>query len=910
MVFSWAIGDDDSQKVIFPSPFLCFSLISTKCCSVSEVFCAFSSTSDFRFFAETPRIKKEDEQGNMALQLVKDMAISHIVQVALDTAKSCLQNGSGLFLGVQNELEKIKDFLEDIHDFIVIAERSPVKDPKLMKLLEILKDAAFDAEDLMEEHAIEDRRRSVEVQNSRPVRDTITNKVLKVVTSLVTPIINRAELAKKLKELSKRLEAIKAKGDTFQLNERVTNLEIEFKKQRETHSLVNESQVFGREEEKEKIVTLLLSTQLGDEGEHENVSAFVIIGMGGIGKTTLAKLVFNNNSVQNHFKLKMWICVSDNFDIVGLGNEIIQRATGHNPSLSNVEELQCRLRETLSEKRFLLVLDDVWNEEPEKWYRLRDLLMCGGRASRIVITTRSEKVAFIMSKIQPHILKCLSEDDCWSLFSQRAFGNPTEEALHPNLVPIGREIVKKCDGNPLAVTTLGGLLCFERGEHKWEFVKDSEMWNLADENEHQILPALRLSYNHLKPHMKQCFAFCALFPKDYIMEKELLIKLWMANGFIPTKRGMELEDIGNEIFVELVMRSFFQDVNVNVRVQKLTRNGKYWRTSKNMTTFRMHDLMHDLAQSVMKNEYCVVQRDNLVDISQRVRHVSAYGNKPLEILVAFLPKAQMLRTYLMLEDISQCNIKKDAFQFPCDIGLFRCLRALDLIRQKLEVEKQLLTSLGNLQHLRYLNLSFTSIEMLPESLTSLSYLQTLILTRCTELCQLPEKLGKLTNLRCLDIMGCSKLTHMPTNMGQLSSLQELSRFIVGRTNEIACSGIGELQSLNLRGPLQIELLQNITDVTDVPRGNIISKPNLTSLRLKWEYGPSHCEDLGSEEVKEIEVVEKQLLQGLQPHRNLEKKNKDGVVDQQDNAMKKRRDKGGKASCKKNQSSLRISRDLE
>ncbi|KAJ8635176.1 hypothetical protein MRB53_009443 [Persea americana] len=370
------------------------------------------------------RIKKEDEHGNMALQLVKDMAISHIVQVALDMAKSCLQNGSGLFLGVQNELEKIKDFLEDIHDFIVIAERSPVKDPKLMKLLEILKDAAFDAEDLMEEHAIEDRRRSVEVQNSRPVRDTITNKVLKVVTSLVTPIINRAELAKKLKELSKRLEAIKAKGDTFQLNEKVTNLEIEFKKQRETHSLVNESQVFGREEEKEKIVTLLLSTQLGDEGEHENVSAFVIIGMGGIGKTTLAKLVFNNNSVQNHFKLKMWICVSDNFDIVGLGNEIIQHATGHNPSLSNVEELQCRLRETLSEKRFLLVLDDVWNEEPEK--------------------------------------------------CQRAFGNPTEEASHPNLVPIGREIVKKCDGNPLAVTTLGGLLCFEReGQLSGYFSKGS-----------------------------------------------------------------------------------------------------------------------------------------------------------------------------------------------------------------------------------------------------------------------------------------------------------------------------------------------------------------------------------------------------------------------------------------------------
>ncbi|KAJ8635225.1 hypothetical protein MRB53_009492 [Persea americana] len=493
--------------------------------------------------------------------VLKETAIAFIVQGALDATKSCLQIGVDLFRGAKNRLEKIKNSLAEIHKFIVIAERSPIKDPELMKLLEKLKDAAYEGQDLLEEYAIVDRRRSEVAENSMPVRDTTTNKVRKVVTSvLVSPIIMR----KKLKELNERLEAIEAEANAFQLKEKVTNLQIEFRKQRETHSFVHKSLVFERDEEKEEIVNWLLSNQAGD---NENVSVISIHGIGGIGKTTIAKLVFHKESVQDHFKPKMW-----------------------------------------------------------------------------------------------------------SLFRQRAFGNPTEEAVHPNLAPIGRDIVKKCRDIPLAVTTLGGLLCSERSQRKWEFVRDSEMWNLGDENEDGILPALRLSYNHLKPHLKQCFAFCAIFPQDYVMKKELVIKLWMAQGFIPTKRGMELEDNGDEIFDELVMKSFFQDVNAekNYDYSYYSDSGRIW------TTFRMHDLMHDLAHFVMENEYLVVHNGKSKDISPRIRHISSNG---LGILAASLPKAQMLRTYVMLE--TYVMLKKQAdFRFPCDVGLFKCLRALDFISQR------------------------------------------------------------------------------------------------------------------------------------------------------------------------------------------------------------------------------------
>ncbi|XXG54645.1 hypothetical protein AAC387_Pa03g2467 [Persea americana] len=717
----------------------------------------------------------------MVLDTVKQTAISYLVNLALEKVMSYSSN----CLGDQKDLEKIKVSLTDIRGFIEIAEGSPVLDPNLLELLERIKDAAYDAEDLLEEYEIEERRRSQEPPQKK-------------VRNLIPAVFNRPKLASELKDVSERLEAIKAESDKFQLIKIVANWESKFKKQRETHSFVIRSQVLGREEEKTKLLSLLLSP-------HEDVLVIPIVGMGGIGKTTLAQFAYNHEDVDDHFKLKMWICVSDDFDVIRLQNKIIDRATGDHPGGSgpsnverferaasghlegpgpsnvkkfDVEELHHRLLKALSGKRFLLVLDDVWNEELDKWERLRDLLIYGRRGSRIVVTTRIRKVAFIMSTISPIVLEGLPDDHCWSLFSQRGLGNQTEEeATHQvNLVSIGHEIVKKCKGNPLAVLTLGGLLCCETDAAKWAHVRDSEIWNIANENEYGILPALRLSYNHLKSHVKQCFAFCAIFPKNYKIEKEKLIKLWMANGFIPCKIGMELEDIGNEIFNELAMKSFFQDVK------------------EDFTTYFEGNWSGNLGH------------------------------------------------YLG--------------------GRFS--RVLDLRKPAVVQQLQLLAPLDNLKHIRYLDLSRSDIDMLPKSLTSLYYLQTLILTMCKELRKLPIGLRYLTNLRHLDIRGCSMLTHMPPRMGQLTCLQELTRFIVSK--KIKYSGIGELQSLRLRGRLIIEHLENIKNPIDVEQANLIGKPNLTSLELNWSHiGLSDSDNMRINERK----IEEQILQGLQPHGNLE-----------------------------------------
>ncbi|RWR76747.1 putative disease resistance protein RGA3 [Cinnamomum micranthum f. kanehirae] len=824
----------------------------------------------------------------MVLDTVKQTAVSYLVNLALEKVMSFLSN----FLSHQKELEKIKVSLTEIHGFIEIAEGSPVLDSKLMELLGRIKDAAYDAEDLLEEYEIEERRQSQEPPQKK-VRYPITTN------------FDRPNLASELKAVSERLEAIKAESDNFQLTTTVKNWESKFKEQRESHSFVIKSQVLGREEEKTKLLSLLLSP-------HEDVLVIPIVGMGGIGKTKLAQFAYNHEDVDDHFKLKMWICVSDDFDFKSLQNKIIERAAGAHPGgpgpsnvkkfksaagghpggpgpsnvkkfksaagghpggpgpsnvkKLDVEELQRRLRRALSGKRFLLVLDDVWNEELDKWERLRDLLIYGRRGSRIVVTTRIRKVASIMSTISPIVLEGLPDDHCWSLFSQRGLGNQREEeATHQvNLVSIGREIVKKCKGNPLAVLTLGGLLCCETDEARWAYVRDSEIWNIANENEYGILPALRLSYNHLKSQVKQCFAFCAIFPKNYEIEKEKLIKLWMANGFIPLKRGMELEDIGNEIFNELVMKSFFQDVKEDFTTYRL--GGRYsplWGIRfgerlfvEKITLFSMHDLFHDLAQSVMGNECCVAEEGKLVKISKRVRHVSCFDLTSSEMLRDSLIEAQMLRTFI--------SYPGNGLQLRSHVRHFRFSRVLDLNAFTLNSVEQLLSPQDNLKHVRYLDLSKSDIPLLPESLTSLYYLQILILTMCEGLHELPIGLRYLTNLRHLDIRGCPELSHMPPRMGQLTCLQELTRFIV--STEIECSGIGELQSLNLRGRLIIEHLENIKNPIDVEQANLIGKPNLTSLELNWSHiGLPDSENLSINEGK----TEEQILQGLQPHGNLE-----------------------------------------
>ncbi|VAI70738.1 unnamed protein product [Triticum turgidum subsp. durum] len=234
----------------------------------------------------------------------------------------------------------------------------------------------------------------------------------------------------------------------------------------------------------------------------------------------------------------MWHCVSDNFDVIAIVKSIIELATSGRCDLpDSIELLQKKLDEVIGQKRFLLVLDDVWNEEKRMWEDEMRLLLCsvGGPGSVIVVTCRSKQVPSIMCTIKTHELTFLTGEDSWELFLDKAFGNGVEKQAR--LVTIGRRIVNKCGGLPLALKTLGGLLSSKQEVLEWKAIEESSI----GDNDYEVIPILMLSYKHLSAEMKQCFAFCAVFQKDYEMEKDMLIQLWMANGFIQEEGTINLD---------------------------------------------------------------------------------------------------------------------------------------------------------------------------------------------------------------------------------------------------------------------------------------------------------------------------------------------------------------------------------
>ena len=324
-------------------------------------------------------------------------------------------------------------------------------------------------------------------------------------------------------------------------------------------------------------------------GEDGNVSVIAICAMGGMGKTTLAQLVYNDKRVVENFDSRIWVCMSEDFNILKLAKEILNPSpAGRIIDNLSMDQVQATVRNTIKGKKFLLVLDDVWNEDRSKWFEMRDLLKGGAERSKIIVTTRIENVAFMMYTGHFRGIEVLPKDDCLSLLLRWAF-NEGEEKKYPKLIEIGKEIVEKCKGVPLVVKTLGSLLYLKSAERDWIFIRDSEIWKL-EQKDNDILPALRLSYNHLPSYLKPYFAYCSLYPKGHIYNSIDLTQCWMANGLLQksNRSNQEFEDIGRQYVDELLSRSL---------IQKVCDAG-------NFITFKMPDIVHDLSLYVAQSDHC------------------------------------------------------------------------------------------------------------------------------------------------------------------------------------------------------------------------------------------------------------------------------------------------------------------
>ena len=322
------------------------------------------------------------------------------------------------------------------------AEAKQITNSDVKDWMDELKDAVYDAEDLVDDITTEALRCKMESDSQSQVRNIIFGEGIE----------------SRVEEITDTLEYLAQKKDVLGLKEGVGE---NLSKRWPTTSLVDESGVYGRDADKEKIVeSLLFHNASGNK-----IGVIALVGMGGIGKTTLTQLVYNDRRVVEYFDLKAWVCVSDEFDLVRITKTILMAfdsgTSGQSPDDDDLNLLQLKLKESHSREKFLLVLDDVWNEED---YSNKDLLQTPFNVclngSKIIVTTRSDKVALVMCSVHIHHLGQLSFEYCWWLFAKHAFENG-DFSLHLDLEEIGKEIVKKCKGLPLVAKTLRGALYSE-----------------------------------------------------------------------------------------------------------------------------------------------------------------------------------------------------------------------------------------------------------------------------------------------------------------------------------------------------------------------------------------------------------------------------------------------------------------
>lgn len=612
---------------------------------------------------------------------------------------------------------------------------------------------------------------------------------------------------------------------------------------RQTSAAVVEPGIIGRDSDKEAVIMILLqrgdgavASGSGDVNDVAlvrrkrrkmmNVSVLPIVGMGGLGKTTLAKLVYNDKRVQDHFQLKIWVYVSEQFDVKHLTKEIVKSATGMpENSFPTLDSVYVALKEEVLSKKFLLVLDDVWNEDLLEWDKFYSSMYLGVEGSMILLTTRSSVVATISGTLDPVDIKGLLEEPYKNLFHKCAFGleDPKD---YPELGPTAEKIRAKLKGSPLAAKTVGGLLSIKLDVRHWRNVMTSELWQLK-QGDTGILPALQLSYWHLPPEIKRCFSFCCMFPKGFWFRQEQLVSMWVAHGFVTSEGDELLEERGATYFDDLLSRSLFQSYGPGVE------------------TYVIHDLMHDLAQLISKDECFYIQ---IGESQQRarefVRHLSV-AKDLVEVIKS--DKYNKLRSLAFLTAYRPFHSLNSSCNFLFSEFLY--LRMFSLNNCGIE---ELPKSIGNLKHLRYLNLSDNKIKELPETIGQLCNLQVLDLFG-NPLKKFPKGFTKLISLRKLHMD--PRTLPMISGIGKLTSLQDLSEYQVQRNDG---HRVGELQHMTqLSRKLYLSDLENIEDKEEAARAMLSNKRYLDIIILSWTNNRIINP-----------VLDEEVLEALQPHQNL------------------------------------------
>ncbi|XP_060187868.1 disease resistance RPP13-like protein 4 isoform X3 [Lycium barbarum] len=532
-----------------------------------------------------------------------------------------------------------------------------------------------------------------------------------------------------------------------------------------------------------------------------------IVGMGGVGKTTLAQKIYNDRGVTSCFDMRIWVCKST-FDELEIMKSILQQLK-KNDHGSDRNVLLKRIHEALSNKKYLIVMDDVWSIDDGWWKWISGgLPKSEKQSSCVIITSRNEDVVKRMGvkEEQIHRPELLSEEEGWLLFCKVAFVSSKGKCKDTELERVGKDILRKCGGLPLAIKTIGGLLSSKlQLLSVWQPISEDLPQIFADEcNSHDsLLATLQRSYDELPLKLKRCILCFAIYPEDYEIEFDQLANWWIGEGFVYQKGKKIARKMALECLSELISRCLVE------AVRKRNYDGRVY-------SCKMHDMIREMIIKVAKEEsFCSLDGNNANIATIHSRRLGVTN----ETLLQPLDGNSKLRALLLT--------KANCIGFTRKVALakVKTLRVLDLSHIKFEKSSEFcendmwrwITSLKRLGYLSFQDVA--NLTKLPRSIKKLWGLQILVLAECKNLKQLPRSITSLPKLIVLDVGNCTSLSYLPLGLSKLSHLQELYGFkIPDTTTPNAC------HLRDLKGLRELRVLQ-----LDVMDGSMIEEDELTVL---------------------------------------------------------------------------------
>ena len=694
----------------------------------------------------------------------------------LDKLSPLFENDLQLLRGVREEVIYLRGELERTRAFLKVADALEDHDEELKVWVQQVRDIAHDTEDALDEFTL--------LQAHHHHGEGLYGSIHRF-SCCIKNRKARYRIASELQAINARIRKVCEAHK--RLRRKVSNAaEQNSGKIWECHSgealLLERTDIVGIDESKRQLVEWLVKGGSGRE-------VISVAAMGGMGKTTLAKQVCNASEVKKHFKISAWITVSQSFRLSELLKDLVcqlfgemRRPVPDGVDCMNNYQLKKIIKELLQEKRYLIVLDDVWHLY--EWDALKYALPNNNSGSRVMLTTRNSEVASttsLESDGKVYNLEPLPLSKSWELLCRKTFqGN----SCPAHLEEICESILRKCEGLPLAIVAISGVLATKDKLRmdEWDMVGRSLGAEIEGNDKLKVLKkVLSLSFNDLPYYLKSCFLYLSIFPEDELIEHMRLIRLWIAEGFIEAKEGKTLEDVAEDYLNELQNRSMLQ--------------AAVTRYDGRVKSFRIHDLLREIIISKSRDQnFAMIVKEHTLPWPDKIRRLSIHNT--LQHVHQDRSVSQ-LRSLFMFGVVEKPSIHS---LFPRGFRLLNVLDMRNVPICKFPVE------VVSLYFLKYLSLRNSKVKVIPSLIGKLQNLETLDLKYCY-VNELPVEIIKLQKLRHLLVYRYKFVSYghfhskygfrVPAKIGALRSLQKLSFIEVNQDNIIELGKLHQLRRLGI-----------------------------------------------------------------------------------------------------------------